>query len=88
MLDGLPIARFPKPVHMESKRSVEEATSVLQGLTRSFFARGNREALFVGNVTRDGGRVWFHRRQTLTSPARSLRFRLVPNETGCKLVAN
>ncbi len=79
------MARFAKPVTIESKRGVEEAAAVLRPVTRLPLERGNKGAVFVGKVEHDGGRIWFHRRRDLRPPARSLKFRLVPTAEGCRL---
>jgi len=72
---------------MTGDRSVDDARRALGDLTRRWPWSGDRRRrLFVGSIEGDNGRLWFSRLSGFSSAARSLRFRIEPVGTGCRVV--
>ena len=79
-------ARFAKTVEISGGRPVSECEASLSKLTRPpFTLRGWRARPFVGQVQSGNGRLWFSRRNGLSTSARNLKFRLTATESGCRL---
>ena len=78
--------RFAKTVEITGNRSVNECEVALSEISRSHLSlRGWRGRPFVGKVGSAQGKLWFSRRNGLSTAARTLKFRLTATESGCRL---
>lgn len=78
---------FEKKIDMTSRRAMADVEHDLMVLAQpSVFGGGGK--IFVGRVRGGVGRLWFYISPASPIPARSLKFRLVPMDVGCRLVGS